>query len=200
MRRTWRRRAPVAGTTPPAPRCGRQLPAGPRGRPRCRAACDGRTSPSSSARCRARPHPRNGGCRRQANAACSRDEQRLEEERQVEVELLDLAPRLPDDARPPPRRRSPRGRGVLAELGEPVGVDDGRLGAGGDHDEVAVPRGERRRATPGPPPAPRRTPRAGRAARPPATGGRARRRAPARGVAPRRRARVRRRGSRRRPR
>jgi hypothetical protein len=69
MRRTWRRRAPVAGTTPPAPRCGRQLPAGPRGRPRCRAACGGRTSPSSSARRRARPHPRNGGCRRQANVA-----------------------------------------------------------------------------------------------------------------------------------
>jgi len=69
-------------------------------------------------------------------------EQRLEEERQVEVELLELAPALPDDLGCILGVGRRGAAGVLAELGETVGVHDGRLGAGGDHDEVAVPRRE----------------------------------------------------------
>ena len=62
-------------------------------------------------------------------------------ERRVEVELLGLAPRLSHGGGRVLGTGLSAGS-VLAELGDPVRMDDGRIGARGDHDEVAVPRGE----------------------------------------------------------
>src|SRR5439155_24863354 len=70
------------------------------------------------------------------------DDQRFESQGRAEVDLLEGAPVLADDLASSLRSRQPLGGAVLREHGEPVGVDDGMLGADGDDDEVAVPGGE----------------------------------------------------------
>ena len=84
------------------------------------------------------PRPNRDG----AELAAELDEQRLEGERRAEVELLEGPPGLAHELAGPLRPGEPLRRAVLGEDGEPVGMDDGALGADGDDDEVAVPGGE----------------------------------------------------------
>src|SRR5436190_4705112 len=66
-------------------------------------------------------------------------EQRLEGERHRELQLLRLAPGGAHELAGALGALQPLARRVCAELLEPVDVHDGRLGACGDDDEVAVP-------------------------------------------------------------
>ena len=112
-RGSGRRRRGPGWHQAPEPRCTHDeepradSPAGFRSGPESRAARDGRLTTVVG-----RPSrgliPRNGGLTQSGKRPTQPDEERLEEERQVEVELLDLAPRLPDDGGgllgPPVRR------------------------------------------------------------------------------------------------
>src|SRR5205085_3870609 len=75
--------------------------------------------------------------------ACERaaklDQERLEREARVHLELLRVAPGAPHDLARVLGAGETLRRRVLAQLLEPVGVDDRSLGAGDDDDQVAVP-------------------------------------------------------------
>ena len=69
-------------------------------------------------------------------------EQGLEGERRLQLELLQLAPGLPDELGRGLGRSRALGRRVLSQRIEVVDVDRGALGAHGDGDQVAVPRAQ----------------------------------------------------------
>src|SRR5262245_52953298 len=60
----------------------------------------------------------------------------------MDVQLLVVAPRRPNDLGPAQRRLEALERRVLAQLREAVEVHDGAVRSRGDDDEVAVPRAE----------------------------------------------------------
>ena len=70
------------------------------------------------------------------------DEQRLHRELRRQVELLQHAPRVPHLLGRALRAEQPLARRVLAQQRQLVEVDRRLVGADGDRDEIAVPRGE----------------------------------------------------------
>src|SRR5919201_191536 len=66
-------------------------------------------------------------------------QQRLDRQARVHLELLRVAPGLPDDLTRALGAGEPLRRRVLAQRLQPVGVDDRALGPRADDDEVAVP-------------------------------------------------------------
>ena len=73
-------------------------------------------------------------------ARAKADEERLQSELRLQVQLLEPAPRLPYELGGALGCRQPLGDTVLAQGLEMVEVDDDRLGADSDRDEIAVPR------------------------------------------------------------
>ena len=82
------------------------------------------------------------GGRRADEGDAELDEQRLDRELRLKVQLLETPPRLADELDGPLGPGETLGRGVLGELRQVVVVRDDCLGADGDADQVAIPRGE----------------------------------------------------------
>src|SRR5581483_9352033 len=95
-------------------------------------------SPPADGRAGARDAP-SGERAGAAELAPKPHEQRLERERRRQLELLRLAPGGANELARALGGVQPLRRRVRAQLLEPVDVDDGRLRAHRDHDEVAVP-------------------------------------------------------------